>query len=119
MSGRPSVRRFSSTGSGTPLATRAAGLGVEREVAGLLDRADPQAVPIGAETVPRDPVLDLEDRLAVARECLVARGWVVRALSILETLLVDCEVEVRLQLRHLAQVVLQPHRQPVLVRDSG
>jgi hypothetical protein len=59
----------------------------------------------------------LEHRLAIARERLVAGRRVVGAFGVLEALLVHCEVEPRFQLRHLAQVVLQPDGQSVLVGD--
>src|SRR3954454_11967816 len=98
---------------------RGPGLGVQREVASLPDRAEAEPIRMPAESLWRDSVLDLEHRLAGAGERFVAGRWVVGALGVLEALLVDREIESRLELLHLAEIVLQADREAVLVRDPS
>src|SRR5215469_11428798 len=64
-------------------------------------------------------VLDVEHGFAVgARPRLQPRGRVV-ALAVLPALLVDREIEVRLEIACLAEVVFQADREPLAVRQVG
>src|SRR5436190_2662306 len=104
---------------GAGLAAGTPGHRAQGEVAGLLDRIDSEGGGPAAEALRGDLILDLEHRLARPRECRVAGRRVVRAFAELEALLVDRIVEAGLELRDLAEVVLERDREAVAVGDPG
>ena len=88
------------------------GLRPQAEVRALADRLKPSASVVAQNSRAAVRVLDVEDRLAGLDERLQHLALVVG-----EALLVDREVEVAIQVLDLAQVVLEPDREPVAVGD--
>src|SRR5919108_670958 len=74
----------------------------------LDDRGEVPRVGLRAEARGPQPVLDVEDSPACGDPAQITGRRVV-ALPVLEALLIDGDIEVRLQVRELAHVVLERH----------